>query len=91
MDRLKMIAVSEPIHTHPHPDTQFLWRDCPRHDELAERRFKAQPNDFERLFVTELRGLMEESRMVAFFHMNCLTFHPARKVRLMCKGHILLA
>eukprot|EP00095_Tigriopus_kingsejongensis_P003011 maker-scaffold170_size291898-snap-gene-1.44 protein:Tk03011 transcript:maker-scaffold170_size291898-snap-gene-1.44-mRNA-1 annotation:"39s ribosomal protein mitochondrial" len=77
-DRLKLLTVSEPRHSVPHPTTETLYRDCPRETELAANAELESANPYEKIFARELRELLEQSPMVGLYHANNLTYYPAR-------------
>ena len=76
-ERLKMLELSRPAFEESHPDTtKDLWRECPRVKEMEEKEERRKPNQFEMLFVKEIKRRFEDSQMVGIFHANNITHYP---------------
>lgn len=66
-NRQQLIELSKPQHSLKHPTTQFLYQDCPRHQEIIEQEARNAPNDYEMIYVREMQDFLEKSKMVAVF------------------------
>lgn len=79
--RLKLLELSRPRWTDPHPTTEHQYRDCPREEELERKAELQRPNAFDMIYVAELKQWLEKSQMIGFFHNNIVRTIPKRTVR----------
>ena len=78
--RKKMLAFAAPKFTVKLPTTENLWQECPRELEELLYSEKDKPNAYELLYVNEITNLLEQSKMVAFYHTNSVDARSKRKV-----------
>lgn len=74
-----MLEFAAPIISEKHPTTQYLWQDCPKHQEDQIREERNTPNPYEALYVKELSELLKQSKMVGIYHFNAINSRANRK------------
>ena len=78
--RLKLLELSRPRWSDPHPTTENLYKECPREAELERKEAMADPNAFDMIYVEEMTQWLERSKMIGFFHNNIVRTIPKRNV-----------